>query len=145
MTVAPVCPVSRSQPVAGQPPLLRPSMPSATDLPSLIKAVNDATAILAREPSINNMPQPSFAQWLAVNNSSAQRGANVNVFMNWSETNRVTGDIYVWGQDDKGNPDSSQYVEVVRIYAITFMPGGSTMNMGMTWSWKPLDNEHSTP
>lgn len=145
MTTAPVCPVSRSQPVAGQPPLLRPVMAQAYDLQSLIKAINDAIATLARDLPTNNMPQPSSSLLLALNNSSANRGAGFNVFENWSETGRVNNDIYVWGQDADGNPDSTQYVQVRRIYAVTFTPFGSAMNEGMTWARAPEDNEHSTP
>lgn len=49
-SVAPVCPVSRSQGVPGQPPVKRPGLPMVNDLPSVISTLNQIIIMLNAPP-----------------------------------------------------------------------------------------------
>jgi hypothetical protein len=57
--VAPVCPVSRSQAVANQPPIPPSVIPLANDLPSVIRAVNMIITMYNLDTTIPNWQEIS--------------------------------------------------------------------------------------
>jgi hypothetical protein len=80
--VAPVCPTSRPQPVPGQPGPAIPAVPKATDLPSVIQAVNQLTQI------INLMLAPPFTE--VTRNVQTVRVYNPNDKSQWVDVERIT-------------------------------------------------------
>jgi hypothetical protein len=70
-SVAPVCPIVRSQPIPGQPPTKQTAIPPATDLPSAIRAINQIINIYNLKP------------------------------LQYVETNRVTQTVRVYNPNDK--------------------------------------------
>jgi hypothetical protein len=123
-TVAPVCPISRSQPVSNQPGLQLPPPPRAFDLPSLIAAVNALAATLrviaGPGPVANNLHPPLFF-------GQAQINAGTE-YPRWEETGMTTDDLTIYSSTDK-----SMYVEVERMYEVYFRDASS--NGKMTWSY----------
>lgn len=131
-STAPVCPISRDQPIPAQaPPWLIPPF-QATNLPSLIQAVNNAISNLNRllgpglpvnnlhVPGIRVQPQPS----------------SVNIQSWWYETDRNTDDGFIYNYDSNTGFDRSQKVEVTRIYGVEFSPAGASINGVMDWYWQ---------
>lgn len=114
--VAPVCPISRSQPVPGQPGLLLPFIPSAVDLPSAIAAAN-AMARVLQNPSVprnNENPLTPFGQPQLSSNNNGRGGKRVR--SRWEEKNRKTAiKKFV-------NPEDDQiWIKVERIIEITWV------------------------
>jgi hypothetical protein len=98
-SVAPVCPISKSQAIVGSPGPLLPMPPRAVDLPSAINAINQLSQIIIQ------LINPS----LTINNTLRPlRGSN------WIETGRVTQVQRVFNPDD-----NSQWVDVERINQLT--------------------------
>ncbi len=114
---APVCPVSRSQPIAAMPGRQMPVAPRAVDLNSLIAAVNALRQQLQGTvgPGVpaNNMP-------LFVPNLQPRGGAIVVVRSNWEEVDRTTNDVRIYHKDDNGNKDETMYVDVIRLQELVF-------------------------
>jgi hypothetical protein len=101
-SVAPVCPISKSQAIVGSPGPLLPMPPRAVDLPSAINAINQLSQIILQ------LTNPSTT----INNSL--RIQQPSVTGNWSETGRVTQIQRVFNPND-----SSQWVDVERINQLT--------------------------
>lgn len=132
-SVAPVCPISRSQAVPGQPGIMLPSIPKAMDLPSVIMAVNAITQILinmtvpprAGGVSPIQLGTPALAKptgGVAASGVSgkASRGT-------WFETDRQTEVVKVVNPDD-----DTQFVTFERINSITMT--NSSTNESLTWT-----------
>lgn len=130
-SIAPVCPISRSQPVPGQPPQTLIPPFRASDLPSLVAALNGAINNLNRllgpgvppnnrGPIVNVQPQPT----------------STAVQSYWYEETRNTNDGVIYNYDSSTGFDRSMYVEVTRIYGIEFSPEGSSVSQPMWWQWK---------
>ena len=99
-SVAPVCPIVRSQPIPGQPPTKHSAIPPATDLPSALRAINQLI-------NINNYLDP-----LQVRNGSSKaapprtvRIYNPNDKQQWVDVERInsltftddnTGGLWQW-------------------------------------------------
>ena len=132
---APVCPTSRSQPVAAKMPALR-ALPAAVDLPSLINGINAARNFIGTYTgtTINNVWQPPPAFTLVGSPVNSTGGTGVSgALLDWSEVSRDTEEDTVYHKDSNGVIDKNQYVVVRRILDITFAPDGSSFNTGMTW------------
>lgn len=121
---APVCPISRSQAVPGMPDQRLPMPIRATDLPSLLAAVNAIRAILmGPDTTINNVyrPRPSLHQ-----DSPDQHGAAFMGYPEWDEAERITDDVRVYHnavESKEGGiaiADKTQWVDITRIPKTTF-------------------------
>jgi len=99
-SVAPVCPIVRSQPVPGQPPTKKSAIPPANDLPSVIRAVNQLI-------NINNYFDPiPVPQWVEVHRvTTPVRIFNPNDDQQWVDVERIssltfqedsTGALFQW-------------------------------------------------
>jgi hypothetical protein len=99
-SIAPVCPVSKSQAIVGSPGPLLPMPPRAVDLPSAINAINQLSQIIIQ--LIN--PSTTINNTLRVPRLTSD----------WTETGRVTQTERVFNPDDK-----SQWVDVERINQLT--------------------------
>lgn len=137
-TVAPVCPISRSQAVSGQPGRLTPIAFRATDLPSLIQAINAINAILQQmtlSPVTNNVYPPlSFGFPLQSNSPTVHGGGVVMGPPEWDEGNRITDIMEIYHQNDDGTVDKDQFIEVERIFQIMFDDRNSDDKF--FWSYK---------
>ena len=80
-SVAPVCPISRSEPVPGQPGPTIPGIPKATDLPSLLIAFNQLVQVI-------NMLTPNFTE--VSRNVQTVRVYNPNDKSQWVDVERIT-------------------------------------------------------
>jgi hypothetical protein len=113
---APVCPISRSQPIAAMPGRQMPVVPRAADLASLIAAVNalrqQMQGFAGPGPPANNMP-------LFVPNLNP-RGAIVAVRSNWTEVDRTTRQVRIFHHDENGKKDETMFVDVIRLQEIMF-------------------------
>jgi hypothetical protein len=113
---APVCPISRSQPIAAMPGRQMPVVPRAVDLNSLIAAVNALRQQLqgAVGPGVpaNNMP-------LFVPNLQP-RGAIMANVSGWYEVNRTTERLRVYHHDENGKKDETMFVDVIRLKEVMF-------------------------
>lgn len=89
-SAAPSCPTVRSQPPPPQPPKKIPAIPKATDLPSVINAVNQLIMIQNNYALAQDLPR-------------------------WVETNRVTTPVRIFNPNDK-----EQWVDVERISNLEF-------------------------
>lgn len=121
---APVCPVSRSQPVAGQPGLSLPPIPHAFDLPSAIAALQQIALVLPQivgmAPPTNNIfpALPFGSSQLAANNSAGPSGGGGGARLKrpkWVEVGRIVDQMRINNADD-----DSFWVEVDVIKEITF-------------------------
>jgi hypothetical protein len=80
--VAPVCPVSRSQAVANQPPIPPSVIPLANDLPSAIRAINQIINIFNLNPLV--------PQWQEVQRTvTPVRIFNPNDSSQWVDVERI--------------------------------------------------------
>lgn len=109
---APVCPISRSQPVSNTPPALSPIV-QATDLPSAITALKQIITALQQlvfPPGINNVAPFGGVPSPAQATSSGQLKPP-----NWVEVGRTVDQMRVNNADD-----DTLWVEVDVIKDITF-------------------------
>lgn len=114
--VAPVCPISRSQPISGAPGLLYPVLPAVIDLPSAIAAVNMLAPYINHLGGIsaapNNMPHVPTYTTLKNNNSGGIQGHN------WVENTQkrvvIQKKIYK-GDYGAAQADSDLWVTVARL------------------------------
>lgn len=114
--VAPVCPISRSQPVPGAPGILYPVLPAVIDLPSAIAAVNMLAPILAHLGGVpippNNVAAPPAQPRLQRQNTGGLAGHN------WVENMQrrviIKKRIYK-GDYGYADADSNFYVDVERL------------------------------
>jgi hypothetical protein len=114
--IAPVCPISRDQPISGSPGLLYPVLPAVIDLPSAIAAVNMLAPYvyhLGGVPfPVNNVYPPHLPTQTALkkNNSAGIQKRN------WVVTKRTTYQQKIYkGDYGSADPDTSLWVEVERI------------------------------
>lgn len=130
MANAPVCPISRSQPVAGQAARLLAPAVQATDLPSLITAVNQ----------LANTVRQLIGTGIAPNNMGAATPVKQVGFVGypeWDEEARVTDDVRVFHEDPNHQGDKSQWVDVTRIRSIRFRDRNS--NDVFLWEYNRPD------
>lgn len=136
-SVAPVCPISRSQAVPGMPGTLLLTVPRAVDLPSAIQAANAVAAILQQlgpGPTLNNVyPSLPFGYpSLAGNNSATQdAGSSSRKHSRWKEKSRVVERRRFYKPEDMHLPEKNRdvWVEVERITKIIWVDTsrGSTL------------------
>lgn len=130
-----VCPTSRSQPVAGMPGRLLPAVSAATDLNSLIKAVNTLNELLQQltvPAATNGLPQSAGTAGLATlpGGYVLRPGAP-----EWSEVDRITEPVTVTHKDvATRKEDKGQRVEVDRIRGIEF--GNVLYQESFVWQYK---------
>jgi hypothetical protein len=134
--VAPVCPISRSQVASGMPGVRIPVIPTATDLPSLIAAVNTINLLvqqlLGPGRVTNNVYPPNMPLSPSGGSSPVSHGGAAAYFLGqpeWAEKHRSTQHINSFHKDFSGSSqkgsvsvkeDPDQYVNVMRINTITF-------------------------
>jgi hypothetical protein len=126
---APVCPISRDQPVPTQPPAAMIPPFRAQDLPSLIAALNAAIS------NLNRLLGPG----LPVNNFAPRKlvqpgRGSVDIQSYWYERGRIDADGSIYNYEG-GKFDRTQRVDVTRIYAVEFSAEGSSVNQPMDWTW----------
>jgi hypothetical protein len=136
--VAPVCPISRGQALPGMPRKQMPALTPATDLASLVAALNKINLVLQQltlPPAPNNIGPPAFSYPSPTSNSSHtvdgdggliwgppdwQQGAEIVVDKTITyAAQRVFGKTVNRITSEKG-VDDTQYVYVKRINKITF-------------------------
>lgn len=117
--VAPVCPVSRSQPVSNAPGNPMPVVPKALDLPSLIAAANairlQVLQLIGPSMVVNNMfpPRPFGYPQLKYT-------VPIPPLADWYEVDRVDEDITVYHKLPNGNGDVTQKIVLTRVDNATF-------------------------
>lgn len=116
--VAPVCPVSRSQPVSNAPGNPMPAVPKALDLPSLIAAANairlQVLQLIGPSMVVNNVFPPRSFGYPQLKYTARPPLAD------WYEVDRVDEDLKVYHKLPNGNGDASQFVVVTRVDESTF-------------------------
>jgi hypothetical protein len=129
---APVCPVSKNQlPTGGPrnfPTTLIPAIPVATDLPSLIRAVNIMRDILR-----------TITTSLTVNNVWEQQYGNtylMSPYPDWSQSQITTKQGYVYYKAKGKEPDPEQRVYAQRIDAVEFHNGQRAADPTFFWRLK---------
>lgn len=135
---APVCPISRSGPKPLQPGILIQSAPKASDLPSLINAVNilNQSVQFLYMPQVTNQIIGVPGTPVIINNTSTSTEANPatkgpgQINMNWVEIERDYEIVRLH------NPRvDSEYVDVERISHLKF----ADFKHQTIWEWW-LDN-----
>jgi AAA+ superfamily predicted ATPase len=92
-SVAPVCPISRSQAPSAQ-PASPVAIPRPTDLPSAINAINQLITML-NPLVINNLGFPYVPQWQEVKrNVQTVRIFNPNDREQWVDVERITNLVF---------------------------------------------------
>lgn len=114
---APVCPISRSQAVSGQPGLRLPSMLRPTDLPSAIAAANQAAQILAGRRVINNFYPPRTIPSPGSDGPNQHGGRPKH--SRWKEVSRTTKKMKFYNPEDE-----EIWIEVERITKIVWEDPG---------------------
>lgn len=117
--VAPVCPISRSQPVSSQAGMFVPVVAPATDLPSALQAarqLQNLLTMLGKGRPVNNVyPPTQMSIWQRQNGTaSGQNGVAGIQGRNWVENmaRRVTRVDRIYMDDDK---TSDVYADVKRL------------------------------
>jgi hypothetical protein len=95
---APVCPVSKSEAIAGQPPAQQTIVP-AVDLPSAIMALNQIAQILQTLPK-NNLAPAFIPAPGASSSGQSGSGGGGRVKPGWEEVERTTDHVRVINPDD---------------------------------------------
>jgi hypothetical protein len=121
MANAPVCPISRDQPLPGMPGTMLSAVPKAVDLPSAIAAANALGTIvtmLVNPPTVNNLalPGPGGIPWMpnyvfrnkTINGPS---GKGAGPPSRWVENERNTQAV-----DIVGKIDPTSRISVDRIF-----------------------------
>ena len=110
--IARVCPVSRDQPLSGQPPQEVALVP-VTDLPSVLVALNQMALILPKALPENNVAPKGG---LSPGSSPTQDGDQGKAKRaGWEEIDRTTDKIII------RNPDDSRFsVELTRVTDLLF-------------------------
>lgn len=137
---APVCPISQGQPKSIMPPVRLPSIPVATDLPSLIRAVNIIRDILR-----------SITTSLTVNNTFLPgQPPNPIIYImspypDWRQVNTETKAGYVYNKTTKGGvptKDEEQRAYVWRMNMVEFRNEQRSQDASFFWRYKKeLDSE----
>ena len=124
-SIAPVCPVSRGQVPAAQPPTQAPQIPLASDLPSAIAAL--AQMILAQQlPQVSaNNVAPAYPAPIPGTGSGA--GAGTSKRPGWVEIGRSLEPHRIYNPDD-----DSVFVELERITYLQFQE--SKTQTLLTWA-----------
>lgn len=145
---APVCPINSSQIPSsrnfqhgtqpGPRPLVMPSIPAATDLPSLIRTVNvmrDVLRQLTTSLTVNNVynPPPPFFK--------AEGDTYYSLYPSWEQADMQTSLGYVYHKDQGGVVDKEQRAFVRRINSVMFK-NASQEDPDFIWAYsKPLDRQ----
>lgn len=145
---APVCPINSSQIPSqrhfqngaqpGLRPLIMPSIPVATDLPSLIRTVNvmrDALRQLTTSLTVNNLynPRPPFFK--------AEGDTFYSEYPVWDQIDMTTSLGYVYHKEKTGEVDKEQRAFINRINTVTFQ-NRMQEDPEFVWAYsKPLDRQ----
>jgi hypothetical protein len=145
---APVCPISRSQAAPGMPGVRAPVIPTATDLPSLVAAVNTINQILQTllgpGTVTNNVYPPAMPPMGPSGGSSpTSQGKGSRFFSqpDWAEAGMNVERLQIFHKDFSPTSSSAsmgvtqdltQWVNVHRINAIDFEDG----NLGGSFLWQ---------
>jgi hypothetical protein len=129
---APVCPISRSQAIAAQPPTQAPQIPLAGDLPSAIAAL--AQIILSLQPpqvSANNVAPPFPAP---VRGAGGGTGTGKGKKPGWEEIGRNLEKHRIHNPDDP-----STYVELNRITFLLFQESKTQVTLEWDLGYGQID------
>jgi hypothetical protein len=139
-SVAPVCPVSRSQTPPGMPANIFAYVPKPSDLPSAIAAANQLAAILQPLAGLGAARNNVFPPFMPVpaNINSGPIGGVLKKTQRWSETERQTATIRFYPKDSNGNEDKEQWIEVKRIVHIVWHDKVQKLDLTVDW---PYDHQ----
>lgn len=138
-TVPPVCPISRSQVVPGQPGLGVTPIPHAYDLPSALAALRQIQAmlpqLLGQQARPNNLYPPNSLPGLillALNNTFTQDAGGKahppNYKQSFKETNRFEDRVTI---EDPDNSDNWVVVERINMLEFTDSVSGHQLTFTM--------------
>lgn len=111
---APVCPISRSQPVPGMPGTRLPYIPLAVDLPSAIAALHAINLHLMQPTMINNVYPPEPIPRPGTDGPNQDGGGRPKK-PRWVEVGRVSDTMRISNIDD-----DEAWVELDVIKELTF-------------------------
>lgn len=137
-SVAPVCPISRSQAVPGMPGLRIPSVPLVQDLSSAIQALNQIAAIIPQlttpVPLNNVFPSQDFPLLRGNSGPTQDGGGNFTEKrkQNWTEVGRDRETVRVTNPDD-----DSQWIEIDRIIHLEYRANKDGSGNTLVWNHYP--------
>lgn len=131
-SVAPVCPVSRSQTPPGMPPQIFTYVPKPIDLPSAIAAADALAGVLQPLAGLGasglSVPAPNARSPIVGVLKKTQR---------WREKTRQTATIRFYATDSDGNEDKEQWIEVKRIVHIVWHDKVQGLDLTVDWPYDP--------
>jgi hypothetical protein len=127
-SVAPVCPISRDQPIPGLPLVTIPAIPQVTSLPAAIAALNQLNAIIAQLGP--GLPQNNFPHVPQIPTGSPAQQGSSKFQVHWTEESRETELVDICNPD--GDP-KTEFVTVPRIVGVTFA-SRQTAIIKLVWS-----------
>jgi len=137
-SIAPVCPISRDQPVAGQTGIMLPFIPRAVDLPTAIIAANQINRLvqtaLSPPPPHNNFTPPGPSGGAPDGGSGRPVEKKPD---RWKEKKRTTNIIRFYPKDENGKEDKDQWVEVERIVYIKWHDTVQKIDLIFEWPYDP--------
>lgn len=125
---APICPVSRNQPVADQPAIRAVMVPRATDLPSAIAALAQIQLALQppQVPANNVMPPGGIKQPSSSGGGSKQAG--------WTEVAREMEEHRIYNQDDP-----SVWITLHRVTHLRFLETKTQVSLEWDLGYGQID------
>jgi len=137
-SVAPVCPISRSQVLPGQPGIMQPYIPRAVDLPSAIAAANQINRIVQSTLSPGLQPNnvPTLGTGAGIGTSGGASGVK-KIIDRWQEKKRTTDIIRFYAKDENGVEDKDQWLEVERIAYIKWHDTVQKIDLIFEWPYDP--------
>ena len=137
---APVCPISRSQPTAAAPPARQPSIPIATDLPSLIRAVNIMNDIIRNITTslvVNNTRDVNIgADGVAYDVPPiTDNNYKTSNYPEWAQISAATNTGFVFNKGGSPSPDKTQRAYISRINTVQYQNDQSNTDGPFTWSY----------
>ena len=142
---APICPINKGQPATnprGTPTTLLPTIPVATDLPSLIRAVNiirDILRSLTTSLTVNNtyLPQQPRDPKILPN-----RTYIMSPFPDWYQVKKKTVEGFVYYKSKSGR-DADQRTYIVRTNEVEFRNNQQDEDQSFYWRYtKNLDSTY---
>lgn len=147
--IAPHCPISHSQEPKnprGTAPIRLPSIPIATDLPSLIRAVNiirDILRTLTTSLTVNNT-------YVGTSKPSKQYGKKDYIMSDydsdWYQVGTDTKEGSVFYKSRSAGTDEEQRASIERIDAVEFRNNARDNDQSFFWRYpRPLDGDFGDP
>jgi hypothetical protein len=139
---APSCPITRSQTPAPMAPMLLPSIPVATDLPSLIRAVNiirDILRSITTSLTVNNTYLPKQPRPPKI---LPNKDYLMSAYPDWYQVHAETVEGFVYYKSKSGK-DQDQRAYISRINAVEFRNINRDDDKSFFWRYaKALDSPY---